>query len=360
MPSLLTKSSMSTTFAPVAGAAAAAAEEATPRRPPADEDTTGGGGDFECEEEQHPSTAGLTGNRQGRRRRGQKAKKGVSEEDMSDLKRPGTEQFGLHRIVQDGAGKSSRVPQSRLARACRTYGAFPDAVGAIPDRDDEFANHPLSEKTNEAVLRRAFAGLLERQEAGNHERDWAAIENWILLCYPDSGYADTIRIWEAAGRGEPGSKKGEKFPEGCVFRPLPKRMVQSMIEVYTGRRGEKVSFQHANGETVEFTKRGTTWSNVKHFQGTINFFHKGFGVPQLSPCNDSDWNNLQKEEYNMHSTKHKEGLDPVDDMKLLYQGLREVAGWSYLMMLQMWAIILLCISLGKPSKPTGLPPPSRG
>lgn len=57
---------------------------------------------------------------------------------------------------------------------------------------------------------------------------------------------------------------------------------------------------------------------------------------------------MQQEQYNMHSTAHNEALDPVEHLPLLYSALREMSGWSYLMMLQIWAIFLLCISLGTP------------
>ena len=229
------------TFAPVAGAAAAAAEEAAaPRRHPEAEgqDTTGGGADFEMGERQN---APAPGNRQSRRKRTEHMKKGVAEETMSDWYRPGTIQFGLKRSVTNGAGKVSRVPQSRLAGACRAYGKFFDVEGATSVQQDEtLADHPLTKDTDIAARKRMLGALLDRQEATAHERDWAAVENWVLLCYPTSSIAATIRIWGEAAQCEPGSREGDNFPEGCVFRPLPMKMVQSMMEVYMGRRGEIV------------------------------------------------------------------------------------------------------------------------
>ncbi|KAJ1469748.1 hypothetical protein T484DRAFT_1754273, partial [Baffinella frigidus] len=343
--------------APIAGAAAAAAEEGAPAHPPATEDAVGGGADFEMQEEAPASLP-----RQTKRRSNQQKKPGEQEDSQADFHRPGTLQYGLHRAVTTGAGKELQVPECRLVRCCRAYGKWmPSPAGVDGDQDpfgedDELASHPLAQSTSEACSSRAFGGMLDRQEATAHEKDWAAVENFALLCYPKSKFAALIRLWEEAGNGGPGSKKGQDFPEGCVFRPVPKMIVQAMMLVYTGARGERKTFDDGTGKDVTVVNRGTSWANVKHFQGALNFIHAGFGVRHLSPCkteplslkphtSDGDWASMQQEQYNMHSTAHNEALDPVEHLPLLYSALREMSGWSYLMMLQIWAIFLLCISL---------------
>jgi len=167
-------------------------------------------------------------------------------------RRPGMTEFG----VRNKEGKII----SLLARFAKKWRRWPSRNGLEVQPGDDLDRWCFTLCADEAG---GFALTGESHE--QNMDDWAAIEGWAQMAYPGhpwvTGFLAALRR-----EGEPGVPVLDTMPDDCMFEPLPKIILVTMLQVYVAKLGERIVLGSRGewGGALEYVGRGVTQSTVKH------------------------------------------------------------------------------------------------
>lgn len=173
-------------------------------------------------------------------------------ESVARTRRPGMVEF----CVRTSKGKII----SLLARVARKYRGWPSRNGLAVQPGDDMDRWCFSLCADEAG---GFALSGESHE--QNMDDWAAIEGWAQMAYPRHpwvlGFLAALRR-----EGDPSRPVLDTMPDDCMFEPLPKIILLTMLQVYVAKFGERITFGNRGdwGGAHEYVGRGVTQSTVKH------------------------------------------------------------------------------------------------